>query len=92
MTKSYIDEVLERAENATRGPWGMIQYDGWTLLDERGAVIRIENDLEFIAHARTDIPELVRRLKKAITYLRAYDSTRFEKELADELESYPEKK
>lgn len=50
------------------------------------------DDAEFIAHARTDVPELARRLKWACNYLRtcpeSVDNLDM-KDLADELERAP---
>lgn len=45
---------------------------------------------EFIAHARTDVPELAKRLQIAIRYIRA--SRDFDPKLADELEAPLEEK
>lgn len=56
--KTYADECLERAEKATEGPW------------KSGVTYHHEQNAKFIAHARTDVPELARRLKKACETIR----------------------
>ncbi len=71
MTPEQLQQIKERAENATAGPWRQIE-------DTRGTIIHAEEtkgsasvtlcratsssaaavrDADFIAHARTDIPE-----------------------------------
>lgn len=79
---NYIDECLARAEKATEGPW---IGDEFEMCAPKAPVVIPGNirlvwaddyymnewDAEFIAQARTDVPELARRLKKAITLLRA---------------------
>lgn len=72
--KSYADQCLERAEKATVGPW----KSTWREDENRnkkqiestssivfGKSFILPHDAEFISHARTDVPELARRLKKA---------------------------
>jgi len=54
-----------------------------------------EEDAEFIAHAREDVPELARRLKMACEQLRRAERDTWERkygDLADELEAIPEEK
>lgn len=107
MTKStYAEACLERAEKATEGPWHRVAANvekskhghittTWTFPD----------NAEFIAHARTDVPELARRLdsacdaiRKAADALNGYGTVilsmdPFSKilfDLADELEAMPE--
>lgn len=104
MGMNYIDLCIERAEKATEGPW---EYDGEDLLIPStpkegkkcyGFVAHDEqrqNDFPFIAHSRTDVPELARRLKKACEYLRLESVCSRKKILntiADELEAMPEGK
>lgn len=119
MAKSYIDQVLERAEKATVGPWKhepsnhgyrllyqpFLRYgkywegneNDWEIINGLpDNVNKIEtyhhNDAEFIAHARTDVPELARRLKKACDLLREAEgrphghTEKTFSDLADELE------
>lgn len=103
VTKSYADECLERADKATEGPWTMagITIERLEIASYgRGpcGVIHIasmnsrnvssrETDAEFIAHARSDVPELARRLKKACEYLRACGYMVGNKYAAEELEA-----
>lgn len=58
-SKPYADTCLERASMATEGPWKVI-------------TCKSLEDADFICEARTDVPELARRLKKACEALRAY--------------------
>ncbi len=77
--KTYADQCLERAEKATKGPW------------KAGHSYHFEKNAEFIAHSRTDVPELARRLKKACDLLGALKCGHYDTEwLADELEKLPE--
>jgi hypothetical protein len=66
---------------------GSIDYE------QRG--VYTQADAEFIAHARTDVPELARRLNRAIEALKSqvgqYDIPLF-KDLIEELEAPLEKK
>lgn len=62
MTKSYADQCLDRAERATPGPWKNEPASQPWLRNRT-------NNAEFCRHARTDVPELARRLKKAIDAL-----------------------
>lgn len=90
--KTYIEQVLERAEAATEGPWSVGESRPHIILpsnnpDEYALAVcekwrrtsredyPIEANALFIAHARTDVPELALRLKKAIEALRYMDDT-----------------
>ena len=106
MKKTYADECLERAEEATGGPWSEYQYGVcsekvYNSVNERlnicGEVK--PRDAEFIAHSRTDVVELARKLKKACDRLR-FAAKRFYFEgylmdalyfnqIAEELEAMP---
>lgn len=68
MKKTYADECLERAEKATEGPWES-SCDNVATSDFH-ICATYNNDEEFIAHARTDVPELAKRLKIALKELR----------------------
>jgi hypothetical protein len=94
---TYANKCLERAEKATKGPWS---FRGWTvnaIYDDDAFPLQVntefesaKQDAEFIAHARTDVPELARRLKKACESLRGIGlatGTKYPDELADELEN-----
>ena len=79
---SQLDAIKERAEAATDGPWrvisdyipGVIEVEGPTASNDYVAELSADKaDLEFIAHARQDIPalaaavEAVLELHKPIT-------------------------
>jgi hypothetical protein len=105
MKKTYADICLERAEKATSGPWKM-SGSGFNLevsspkenliihsVNGHKAIRWHEVDVEFIAHSRTDVPELARRLKRAVEYLRLESNCSGKKILntiADELEAMTE--
>jgi hypothetical protein len=85
--KTYADQCLERAEKATEGPWSPLS----------DLIVGCMDDSEFIAHARTDVTELARRLKEACDYLRLDCEVSGRDHLlncfctiADELEAMPE--
>lgn len=101
MTKSYADECLERAKKATEGPWSTLEegdeVHAISFVEACGDPLHIalsthtEYDADFISHARTDVPELARRLKRACETLRGYDIHLFN-QILDELEAPLEKK
>jgi hypothetical protein len=87
---TYADECLERAGKATEGKWEpnneKLFIEGYATLEEQ------KNNIEFIAHARTDVPELARRLKLSIQIIRQVANENPELSvglyiLADELEA-----
>lgn len=96
--KSYADSCLERAEKATPGPWecsdlspSYVERPG----SRRMIPIMEFNDAQFISHARQDVEELARRLKRACEKLKwIANQGNVSKEyligLADELEAMPE--
>lgn len=108
--RNYITECLERAEKATEGPWAINHKYGQVWAPKSQLFISTEtkitdtdydDEVIFIAHARTDVPELARRLKKACEYLRGasdefgkvsgYDCAEYDFAMAaDELEAMPE--
>jgi hypothetical protein len=106
MTKSYADTCLERAEKATSGPWEVnSKYDQIWNPSTQEFIGTEDADCpatQFIVHARADVPELARRLKKACEELRLASKAvqaaglpkvaEVMKEIADELESMPEEK
>lgn len=73
LTQAELNEIKERAEKATQGPWGIdfpllvcdqcgntyeiVQSD--VFLAPVVAESKSEADAEFIAHAREDIPKLL---------------------------------
>lgn len=99
---TYADVCLERAEKATPGNWDV--HDGgeyWDIQGPEGLVVSCGRegevtvgweDAEFIAHARTDLPELARRLKRAISIIELLQSSGAYDETIFELEAMPEGK
>ena len=70
-----LDAIKARAEAATEGPWrvisdyipGVIEVEGPTARNDYVAELSADKaDLEFIAHARTDIPALVAALEAVL--------------------------
>lgn len=73
-----LKEIKERAEAATKGPWRHFHKRSVTIPHEyAGRIVEQDwetfhkyegylDDAEFIAHARTDIPRLVKALETAI--------------------------
>lgn len=72
MTDADLAAIRQRAEQATKGPWGY-DLNGYVAYVERGGewgnticalpvTGRRHEDGEFLAHARTDIPALLDRL------------------------------
>jgi hypothetical protein len=71
------------ADIATVRGWGHLQYKG-----EKIAIEIQDANGEFIAHSRTDVVELARRLNRACEMLRDNDDgTGIQIKLADELEA-----
>ncbi|MCR8986056.1 hypothetical protein NW801_13590 [Brevibacillus laterosporus] len=70
MTEKELQEIRERVEKATSGPWKERARNGDFMLIERGLVIAgTKSDLDFIINAREDIPNLlseIDRLRKAL--------------------------
>jgi len=62
----WLQEVRDRADKATEGPWDMVWEDGEAYVfrgrnwnREWVASAATSDDTAFIAHARTDVPRLV---------------------------------
>ncbi len=72
--KTYADECLERAEKANKWPPIVSSYNAEKEYDHYIPEIltgyesdyKHLADAEFIAHSRTDVPELARRLNRLI--------------------------
>lgn len=72
-----LDQIKARAERATEGPW---EISGSLIEGPRYAVgqafgIKWRDDLDFIAHARTDVPRLVEAVETVLektTYMTRY--------------------
>ena len=65
-----LNEIEARANAATEGPWdvfmGRIDHPGKSVIAVAYDVAR-EEDAEFIAHARTDVPALVSVARYALS-------------------------
>lgn len=103
MKPTYPDTCLERAAKATKGPWWLetealsdmfIAHGSKTDLSAQFDVLESydKDDFDFIAHSRTDVVELARRLKRACEELRAYAEDEIAHKFIDELEAMPEEK
>lgn len=77
MTKLEIEAIRERAEKASKGDWYYIDFgfNDFTISSEytEREVARTfsEDDADFIAHAREDIPKLlaeIERMRAGIMY------------------------
>ena len=75
MSSQSLDAIKARAEAVTEGPWrvisdyipGVIEVEGPTARNDYVAELSADKaDLEFIAHARTDIPALVAALEAVL--------------------------
>ena len=74
MTEKDLEEILERCNNATKGPWvslieGRDHTSGSSFIMTGGEDIYIDNPLldnnqDFIANAKQDIPRLVEEIKR----------------------------
>lgn len=71
MNNTEIDQIRERCEKATRGPWisfieGRDHTSGCSFIRTSGADIELTgastDDQDFIAHARQDIPALIEEI------------------------------
>lgn len=66
-----LDAIQARVDAATPGPWCWSWYDKWCGLNGPfGGILYhhanwnvLDDDAEFIAHARTDVPQLVAELR-----------------------------
>lgn len=74
MTPEELDQIEQRAELATEGPWRLLEVDApkpelcatriETEDEEDIAIFHIRADAEFTCHARTDIPKLVSEVRR----------------------------
>jgi hypothetical protein len=73
LTREEIDSIRARYTSATPGPWkasleGRDHTSGSSCIVTSGETFDLsgatDNDIEFIAHARQDIPRLVNELLK----------------------------
>lgn len=88
MTPQELKEIEARANEATEGPWGQHDYDNDHCMitagvDGNGAYIYVadvwdERDIPFIAHARSDIPNLLAHIAALTEKLRAVETERDE--------------
>ena len=67
--RETLNRIREQSDNAVEGPWdaymGRIDHPGRSLVAVAYDVAR-EEDAEFIAHARTDVPALLDALEKVL--------------------------
>lgn len=77
-----LDDIKARAAAATDGPWsvsdwedGVFTVDEETAEDGRGFLSLNESNATFIAHARTDIPDLLRVVEAAVAMVQYDDPT-----------------
>jgi hypothetical protein len=105
MNKTYADQCLERAEKATEAPWRSYDIFGPDYGEVYGPNVATEKlilgsaaDAEFIAHARTDVPELASRLNYVCAILSQIENALrrdmpvhpdYIKEIRQELEAAP---
>lgn len=96
--KKYLKAVEERAAKATTGPW---RYNDCYRIIERGDEERIvtcdggyftgaskkEDDAEFIAHSRTDIPRLIKIIDK-VFYLLTHRDFVIHDSIMEEVETF----
>lgn len=68
-----LDPIQERLDRATAGPWrvisdyipGVIEVEGPTASNDYVAELSADKaDLEFITHARTDVPDLIAEIQR----------------------------
>jgi hypothetical protein len=84
LTQEQLEAIRQRAENATPGPWKEDDVTGALVSDigedvavfDAGPYIyahdRTEANMEFIAHARTDIPSLLDHIAELEAELEKY--------------------
>ncbi|MFB0831464.1 hypothetical protein ACEU2D_17910 [Brevibacillus laterosporus] len=70
--RAELEEIRERAEKATEGSWHYSK-DMKAIVTHYDAIIDVshyttEGDIEFISHAREDIPKLLETINKLETY------------------------
>jgi hypothetical protein len=71
LDRNRIQQIVERERKATRGPWEGPEFVSWDILLEAAAmndpkgsnehvdIEILDDDWDFIAHARQDIPDLL---------------------------------
>ena len=74
MTESELNEIEERCNKATKGPWksyieGRDHESGDSFIETGGEEIYLSNPLfdnnqDFIAHSRQDVPRLIAEIRK----------------------------
>ncbi len=85
LTNTEIEAIRKRAEEATEGPWIIEEsryggyYNAGNPKYDYSACISPENDIEFIANAREDIPKLlseIERLRDELSFILNVDMTK----------------
>ncbi|MHB8406220.1 MAG: hypothetical protein ACYDCJ_12435 [Gammaproteobacteria bacterium] len=59
-----LDAIEARANAATPGPWDTDEYDGGLRSTVTAGPITSDEDYDFIAHARTDVPALIAEVRR----------------------------
>jgi len=80
MINQYLDEVQERCEKATEGPWknsdGVLEMGSMILAMPYGHPIqnaaKVYANVDFAAHSRQDIPTLLKMLRRAMEFANDY--------------------
>ena len=78
-----LDEIRDRADRATGGPWSWasrvtVDGDSWAVFDGSDHALASNSDgwsadAEFIAHAREDVPRMVAALRGVLRQADALD-------------------
>lgn len=63
MTHDELQAIKARAEAATPGPW-TFDIEDWKVVNAESQHASSEEDWQFIAHARTDVPALVAEVER----------------------------
>lgn len=63
MTPEQLDAIEARANAATPGPWTLDHPDDGTEITGPDSTVT-ELDIQFIIHARTDIPALIAEIRR----------------------------
>jgi len=78
----WLQEIRDRADKATPGPWDMVWEDGEAYVfrgrnwnREWVASAATSDDTAFIAHARTDVPRLIEMVAEMAKVLETVQDT-----------------
>lgn len=85
LSEKEIEAICKRAEAATEGPWEIEEsrYEGqWNAgnpAHDYSACLTSKEDVEFIAHAREDVPKLLEEIDRLNSELSKYIQSEFER-------------